>query len=261
MLFVCDSRDGIAREVCFMGYYEPQETVLMLSLLRPGMSFVDVGANWGYFTLLGSDLVGRSGRVIAFEPHPTLYAQLRGNVLRNNLTWTTALPIAITNTEGEMTLAGFEEEETTNWGVSHLIDAPDYEGPQFQVLTGLLEVLLDNQGVREIDMLKIDIEGAEALVLPTMSKGLSQARYKRILLELHPIALKERGVAPKSLIETLISHGYRGWSVDHSQAAFRRAAYQLPVSPTEFLAPIDLDSSLDAWPHMLFLAPGILPTW
>ena len=52
--FECDPRDAIAREVCFTGRYEPQETALVRTILRPGMSFVDVGANWGYFTLLAA---------------------------------------------------------------------------------------------------------------------------------------------------------------------------------------------------------------
>ena len=62
--FHCDLRDGISREVCFTGYYEPQETALVRSILRPGMSFVDVGANWGYYTLLAANLVGSKGRVL-----------------------------------------------------------------------------------------------------------------------------------------------------------------------------------------------------
>ena len=45
--FSCDVRDTIAREVCFSGRYEPQETALVQRLLQPGMSFLDVGANWG----------------------------------------------------------------------------------------------------------------------------------------------------------------------------------------------------------------------
>jgi len=51
LFFQCDLRDHIMREVCFTGCYEPQETALLKLLLRPGMTVVDVGANWGYFSL------------------------------------------------------------------------------------------------------------------------------------------------------------------------------------------------------------------
>jgi FkbM family methyltransferase len=258
--FLCDPRDGIAREACFMGYYEPQETALMLHLVRPGMCFVDVGANWGYFTLLSADLVGPQGKVIAFEPHPALFAQLQNNVARNDMTWATTLPIAVADLAGEMTLMGFEEG-TSNWGVSRLGTKSESNSPQFRVQTGLLEDILDRESVTEVDMLKMDIEGAETLVLPTMRKGLSSGRYKRILLELHPLAVKEAGLMPQSLIELVLSFGYRGWTIDHSPAAFRRAAYRLPDSPAEFLTPVDTGAPLAEWPHILFLAPGVDPTW
>lgn len=258
--FLCDPRDGIAREACFMGYYEPQETALMLQLMRPGMSFVDVGANWGYFTLLAADLVGPQGKVIAFEPHPELFSQLQGNILRNDLTWAKALPIAIADSVGEMTLLGFEEK-TSNWGVSRLAAKSETNLPQFRVQTGLLEEVLNGENVHEVDMLKMDIEGAELLVLPTMREGLSIGRYKRILLELHPIAVEEAGHSPRGLIEQILSFGYQGWTIDHSSAAFRRAAYSLPESPAEFLSPVDIDLPLSEWPHILFLAPGVERAW
>src|SRR5215213_552816 len=66
--FHCDLSDAIAREVCFTGRYEPQDTALVRALLEPEMTFVDVGANWGYYTLLAASLVGRKGQVISFEP-------------------------------------------------------------------------------------------------------------------------------------------------------------------------------------------------
>jgi len=59
--FLCDLRDAISREVCFVGRYEPLETSIVESILRPGMVFIDVGANWGYFTLFAAHLVGKGG--------------------------------------------------------------------------------------------------------------------------------------------------------------------------------------------------------
>lgn len=260
MRFACDARDGIAREACFMGFYEPQESVLIQCILRPQMCFVDVGANWGYFTLIAADLVGPGGRVLSFEPHPTLFAQLQSNVLRNSLHWVTTVPIALADVEGKMMLEGFDEEGS-NWGVSRLAKTPNSSGPGFPVRTGLLESLLNEHGAEEVDLLKIDIEGAEAMVLPTMKEGLEQGRYRHILLELHPEALKERDHSPECLIEGLLRYGYRGWRIDHSQSAFRRASYRLPDSPREFLKPLNVGEQMDSWPHFLFLAPGVEPSW
>ena len=83
--FVCDLRDTISREACFTGRYEPQETQIAQRLLAPGMVVVDVGANWGYFTLVVAHLVGGSGAVIA---HRT--ASASGGDARRTMSATTA---------------------------------------------------------------------------------------------------------------------------------------------------------------------------
>lgn len=258
MSFVCDVRDAIAREACFMGYYEPQETVVVRSLLEPGRCFVDVGANWGYFSLLGAGLVGPAGRVIALEPHPALFAALAENLRRNGLSHVTALRVAASDRDGEMNLAGFAGDGE-NSGLSRLTDEPDPSVPNFKVPARTLEELLDEQGVGTVDLLKMDIEGGEGAVLPSLARGLSAGRYRHILLELHPAALERQGRSAAALIDGLLAHGYRAWSVDHSREAFRRAAYRLPETPGSFLRPLDSRASLADWPHLLFRAPGARP--
>jgi tRNA G37 N-methylase Trm5 len=118
--FRCDLRDSIAREVCFTGRYEPQETALVRALLGPGMSFVDVGANWGYFTLLAAHQVGRSGRVISLEPDPRLFPVLADNIAVNHLSQVTALQVAAGSESGSLTLAGFDEAGD-NFGLSRVV--------------------------------------------------------------------------------------------------------------------------------------------
>jgi FkbM family methyltransferase len=258
--FICDLQDGIAREACFMGHYEPQETVLVKNILSPGMIFVDVGANWGYFTLLAASLVGSRGRVVSFEPHPILHDLLARNVRRNNFHWVTPLRIAVADTEGVMNLAGYVETDA-NHGISRLTTEEASHSPNYSVPTGVLESLLQSQGIGQVDLLKMDIEGAEALVLPTMKDDLARGLYKRILLELHPAALKHEGLRPKTFINEMLGFGYRAWRLDHSQAAFWRASYHLPCSPKEFLVPYNSSSELDTWPHFLFLAPDVEPSW
>ena len=83
-VFHCDLRDATAAEVCFTGRYEPQETQLLRQLLGPGDVFADVGANWGYYTLAAASFVGETGRVVAFEPEPRLFALLEANVAAND---------------------------------------------------------------------------------------------------------------------------------------------------------------------------------
>jgi hypothetical protein len=120
--FHCDLRDGIAREVCFTGAYEPLETAIVRALLPAGGTFVDVGANWGYFTLLAAHAAGARGRVVSLEPDPRLFALLRANAQRNRLAHVTPLPLAAAAGRGTLTLAGFDEAGD-NWGLSSLASA------------------------------------------------------------------------------------------------------------------------------------------
>lgn len=66
-----------------LGLYEPEKTHELCSLLRPGMTFIDVGANKGDFTLLAAKCVGETGRVIAFEPAPENCKWIRESIAAN----------------------------------------------------------------------------------------------------------------------------------------------------------------------------------
>ena len=252
--FACDLRDSIAREVCFMGYYEPQETALLRWLLKPGMIFVDVGANWGYFTLLAAHLVGGHGRVLSLEPDPRMFRLLEQNVQMNHLTHAAALQIAAADETATLRMQGFDTEQG-NWGLSRLTSEPTLASDAFEVSARPLDELLDEQGVDQVDLVKIDVEGAEDLVLRGMSRGLEEGRYRRILLEVHPGLLRQRSRDVNDVIEQLLSSGFQGWRIDHSLQATRRAAYSRAPRGEDYLAPLDPDTSWDAWPHLLWALP------
>ena len=73
----------VSRRIREEGIWEPYETSLLLSMLRPGDVFVDVGANIGYFSVLAASVVGDDGAVFAFEPDPDNFRLLRRNVALN----------------------------------------------------------------------------------------------------------------------------------------------------------------------------------
>ncbi len=83
--FECNVRDRIVREVFFTGVYEPPETRLIRKLVSPGGTFVDVGANWGSFSLLLAEHVGTSGPGIAIEVDSRIQATLGRNLAKSNL--------------------------------------------------------------------------------------------------------------------------------------------------------------------------------
>lgn len=254
-VFHCDLRDAIAREVCFTGAYGHQETALLRALLRPGATFVDVGANWGYFTLLAASLTGASGRVVALEPDPRLFPLLAGNAARNRLAHAEAVPVAASDTAGEALLAGFDERQG-NWGLSTLAAAGQGgDAPVFRVRTERIDTLMDERGMESADLLKMDVEGAEEAALRGMAEGIARHRYRAVLLELHPGLVDDPARLFTAVRETFGGAGYRGWTVDHSPAATRRAAYGRGLAARDFLRPLEV-AGQDAWPHQLWTAPG-----
>ncbi len=255
-MFVCDLRDSVSREACLTGQYEPQETALLRRLLKPGMTFVDVGANWGYYTLLAAHLVGRGGRVISLEPDPRLFTTLSLNVERNRLGYVAVLPVAAADSPGTLRLCGFDPREG-NYGVSQLAVDGDGGDEAFAVEARDLDGLLSELDASTVDVMKMDIEGAEALALRGLSRMLATGRIRRLLLELHPAALAERQTRPAEVVERLTTHGYRAWSVDHAREMSRRAAYGRVATTDELLRPADPDALNGAWPHLLLTAPGV----
>ncbi len=237
--FRCDLRDSIANEVCFTGRYEPQETALLRAFLAPGMSFVDVGANWGYFTLLAAHQVGRSGRVISLEPDPRLFAMLSDNIARNHLSQVTAFQVAAGSESGSLTLAGFDENGG-NFGLSRVVGHAHVNGLLFQVAARPLDAIFRDLQLSPVDLLKMDIEGAEGFAL-------------------HPTHLIEHGQDPVDIIEQLRHFDYDPWKIDHSERSNRWAAYQKRIDWKQVLQPLETAAPLDKWPHVLFALRGVEP--
>lgn len=255
MAFQCDLRDSISREVCFTGRYEPQETVLMKAILKPGMAFVDVGANWGYFTLLAAHRVRPLGRVASLEPDPRMFAWLRNNLALNGLDHVVPLPVAAAAAEGTTALAGYDEA-SGNFGLSRLSERPG-SGPAFRVAARSLDGLLEELSWSTVDLLKMDIEGAEGLALAGLERSLTRRRIRRLLLELHPAQLAEGGQTAWSAIEPLRRAGYRAWRIDHSLTASHRASYAKRCDAMTLLEPFQAREALGRWPHLLWVMPGL----
>jgi len=253
--FRCDLRDSIAREVCFTSQYEPQETALVQAILKPGMTFVDVGANWGYFTMLAAHGVEKTGRIISLEPDPRLFPMLMENLEINRLHQVTALQIAAGSKSGWLTLAGFDESHG-NFGLSRVVDHSPRVDRTFRVAAQSLDEVFHQENLKAIDLVKMDIEGAEGLALQGMQDSLANQFVRRLLLELHPAQLAEQGNSATDLIEQIRGFGYRIWKIDHSERINRWAAYRHHLDFKQVLRPMERASELDQWPHLICLARG-----
>lgn len=250
-MFDCDLSDVLSREVCFTGLYEPPVTRVFQRQLRPGATVMDVGANWGYFTLLAAAAVGPSGTVVSLEPDPRQYDTLARNVEINGFTHVKTVRAAASAHAGRLTLLGYADDEE-NRGVTRIAEG-DEPVPgatrQFEVDSVTIDGLMPP--AREVDLVKIDVEGAEDLVLQGMREGLSLHRYRAVLLELHPGLLEARRVDAESCLSLLQQYGYRGWTIDASPGAYRRS-----INPGRSIEPLlrPLEEWRQTrWPHLLWV--------
>jgi FkbM family methyltransferase len=248
--FICDLSDEIAREVCLTGYYEPPVTRLMQRRLHAGGAMVDVGANWGYFSLLAAAAVGTAGHVIALEPDPRQFRALDSNIQLNGFTHVRAIREAAAATAGRALLLGYPED-AANRGVSRLGQGFS-DRPSFEVDCATVDRVAST--LPRVDAIKIDVEGAEIDVLRGMGDGLASHRYRSIFLELHPEQLADRGESVDGCLHLLLDAGYRGWTIDQSPRSYRRAV-DPDLDAREILQPLD-GWRTQAWPHVLWLAAG-----
>jgi hypothetical protein len=110
-----------------------------------------------------------------------------------------------------------------------------------------------------IDLLKMDIEGGEAAAIAGMRHLLAERGVRRLLLELHPSELAELGTTVHDVDAVLAGAGYRGFTIDHAPATTRRVAYGRQHAVATLLRPLHPGQAIDAWPHQLWLAPGVTP--
>jgi FkbM family methyltransferase len=156
------------------GVWEPAETAYLRWRLQPGMTFVDVGAHVGYFSVLASTHVGEHGAVIAFEPDPSNFRLLEENLRRNGCRNARALPWAVGDSSGRRLL----HRATHNTG-----DHRTYARGEPRPTVPVRQVALDRVPfVRApLDVVKIDVQGSEAGVIGGM-ESLIRASPKMVML-------------------------------------------------------------------------------
>jgi FkbM family methyltransferase len=184
-------------------FYDLPTQLLMARVLRPGDTFVDVGANEGMMTLLGARLVGPSGHVISFEPNPVSRGILESNLERNRIASVELHASGLGDQAGELNLFvphvnSGEGSFTTPADVS----TGDYVRCPIKVGDEVL-------GDRRPRLIKIDVEGFETRVLRGLVATLESARPV-IVLEMIAGHLARDGQSPQSLCEWLAARGYQG---------------------------------------------------
>jgi FkbM family methyltransferase len=212
MVVTGNTQDLIQSYLYYFGTWEPAISGWVASRLQAGDCFLDVGANIGYYTLLASKVVGERGKVVAVEAAPWIYSLLCNNVKINQLANVRTVLAAVGSERGKTRLFSGQAE---NIGETSTVrkTKPDDDGIEVEVYS-LQEILLANE-IEKARMIKIDVEGAELLVLRGLAPILEQFPYNvEIVMEISPYLM----VRPEQSIEELLSimqmHGFHGFFLE-----------------------------------------------
>jgi len=218
-------QDNFGGSLYYRGSYEPEETQCFTGLLqevKPSV-FIDIGANFGYYTLLAADR--GVPRVVAVEASPPIAASLRRTVALNHLlSRVQVVPAAISDRDG--TLSFWLNRQEHNFGTGSLLPRPDLgEGESVDVPCYSGDALFAHLASGPA-LVKVDVEGGEQMVLQGMAGFLARVR-PTLAIEVHPLQLRASGHSAEQLTGFLGDLGFALARLSHGG--------ELAVSATESL--------------------------
>ena len=231
---IVDPTRAIGRSIVTTGLFDLTVSEVLARLIDSGDTVIDAGANVGYMTVLAATAAGRGGRVLAFEPHPELFA-----VLQQNAAYATrsgcrveARQVALGESRGQALLR-IPQSFAGNDGMATLVNGGPAPTQSVQVVVERLDDLIDPGA----SVLKLDVEGFEAPVLRGAERLLSERRVRHIVFEDHDWERSD-------VVRLLKASGYRlfaiGWSMRGLVLApIERGPLAAPFEAPSFVATIE----------------------
>ncbi len=212
--------------------YESAAVAEFKKIIKSGMTAVDIGAHIGYFTRLFSGLVGPTGRVLAFEADPDNFQLLNQNVAdkKNVLIY----QLAISDQIGLLDF--FKSSDKTG---SHSLLPADSRPTKVTVVAETLDHFLSEQGINQVDVIKMDIEGAEPLAIKGMANILRNNYQIKMLMEFSPSNLSVSGITLETVLLNLLELGFR----------LRPLGHDLEITDPQTI--IDLTKNKFGYVHLL----------
>lgn len=203
--------DDIGHSIYQHGYYERDTVLLIEKLLRPGMVFFDIGANIGQYSLVASKSVGSAGEVHSFEPDPITFRWLVRNVRLNNLTTVRTNQIALFNEVATKTL---HLATPTDTGSNSFVMPWNFSGRTCEVTCTTLDEYQKTRDRHRIDVIKLDVEGAELFVLQGATSIWASQHKPVLIIEFEEETQQKSGASCGHLARFLESKGYTLYQAD-----------------------------------------------
>jgi FkbM family methyltransferase len=199
-------KTGSGSGIYYQEFSEPETADFFLRFLRPGMTIFDIGSHIGEYTLLSAKLVGSSGQIHSFEPQSHLFPILSKSVEMNGFTQVVLNCAAVSDHVGEIEFQVLEEASMSS------IRKPIGSKKSVKIVsvscTSLDEYWLNQQG--KIDLIKVDVEGAEKFVFQGATKllNLPPEQAPIWIFEYAPKGYADFGYQPDEILELLKQHDY-----------------------------------------------------
>ncbi len=201
----------VQRSLYLFGVYEINETNWVLDQVEDNWNVLDIGSNFGYYSMLIASRAPKA-TIYAFEPHSVSYAALDRHRQMNHYDQVKPQRIALSDSEGSLRLV---VPPSVNGGIGHLETGGGdvAAGHQIEdVQTMPLDSFASRNAIDRVDFIKIDVEGAELMVLDGARETIARCRPK-MLIEINPSALQRFGRSAEELLERIRSLGYRAYRI------------------------------------------------
>jgi FkbM family methyltransferase len=234
--------DIIQRYLYLFGEWEPHLTAWLKRRLKPGDTFIDVGANVGYYTLLAARLVGSNGHVVSIEPSPSAYATLTNAIEANRCSNVRSINAAASDTANRLT---FYTESLGNLGGTSMV-RPRNVVSSFKAYSRPLHELLKPHELETSRLIKIDVEGAEAVLVRGFIPHLDRLRPEaEVVIEVTPRLLRKRGEEVLDVLQPFLDRGFHVYRLTNDYAADSYpAAMRRPLPPERWTQPVTEMSDL-----------------
>ena len=208
--FNCYLREHMGGQIFFRGSYSGEQLTLLARLLTTDSVFIDAGANQGEFSITAAN-VAKNGKVISFEPVAEYRQRLITNIQLNGFNHVQVIPIALG--EQNCSLPIYDRQESFSDGTRHeglptLFSSPNRGHEREVVTVRRLDDVLANLSLARIDVMKLDIEGAEWSALRGARNTI--AKYRPILiLEIARETCKAAGYEPEAFGRWIVEQNYQ----------------------------------------------------
>ncbi|WP_375585916.1 FkbM family methyltransferase [Cyclobacterium xiamenense] len=211
MVFRVDVSKGMGNAIFWRGAHDWAPLFVLERVLKKGETFIDIGANQGEYTLWGLRKVGPEGKVLAYEPSERIYRQLEENIRLNPRYKNAIVPrkLGLSDRPGTLNLY---TKSGTNEGVNSMFPSAEHDVFLNEIDLSTLDEEVEKLGLKRVDCLKIDVEGAELAVLKGGLKTIATFRPK-ILVEINKESCNAAGYEATELVHFLENQHYNLFTI------------------------------------------------